>query len=545
MPRMASAGRHEAAVQAALRRIESDRIVERLWQGDPALWPQPSPGAAPAAERLGWLTLPDALPGLSAAAGEFATDARAHGFSDAVLLGMGGSSLGPEVMRSVLGGTPRGLTLHVLDTTVPAQILAVRERLDLTRTLFLVSSKSGTTVEPLSLYAYFTAALNQAGTADTGRHFVAITDPGTPLEDLASKEGFRRVFPAPTDVGGRFSALSAFGIAPAALLDAPLDALAAASQAMAHACRRPGPDNPGARLGASLGALAAEGRDKVTLILPPELQRLGLWIEQLLAESTGKTGRGLIPVSGEPQYDSAAYGQDRQFVFVRLAEGDNAASDAHAAALEQAGAPVERLEMPDRSALCAEFFRWEFAVTIASTVLGVYPFDEPDVNLAKDRARSALSRPAGVSAVAGARPADTADQALGRLLAESGEGDYLALAAFLPETEELTAAFGELRAAVTRRTGIATTFGYGPRYLHSTGQLHKGGPGSVLVLVLTASDPPSLPIPGEPHGFEALAAAQAAGDLDALKSLGRRTALASLGGDYAAAVRLLAASTVA
>ena len=540
---MASAGNHEAAVQAALRRIESDRVVERLWQGDPTLWPQPSPGAAPAAERLGWLTLPDALPGLSAAAGEFAADARAHGFSDAVLLGMGGSSLAPEVMSSILGGTPRGLTLHVLDTTVPAQILAVQERLDLAGTLFLVSSKSGTTVEPLSLHAYFTAALRQAGAADPGRHFAAITDPGTPLEDLAAKEGFRRVFRAPADVGGRFSALSAFGIAPAALLDAPLDALAGASQAMARACRRPGPDNPGVRLGASLGALAAEGRDKVTLILSPELQRLGLWIEQLLAESTGKTGRGLIPVSGEPQYDSAAYGQDRQFVYVRLTGGDNAASDAHAAALNKAGAPVERLETPDRSALCAEFFRWECAVAIASTLIGVYPFDEPDVNLAKEKARSALSRPAGASAVAGARPAETADEALGRLLAESSEGDYLALAAFLPETEELTAAFGELRAAVTRRTGIATTFGYGPRYLHSTGQLHKGGPGSVLVLLLTASGPAPLPIPGEPHGFEALAAAQAAGDLDALRSLDRRAALASLGGDYAAAVRLLAAST--
>ncbi len=305
---MASARPHETVVRAALHRIESDRVVERLWQGDPALWPQASPGAAPAAERLGWLTLPDALPGLSTAAGEFAADARAHGFSDAVLLGMGGSSLAPEVMRSILGGAPRGLRLHVLDTTVPAQILAVRERLDLAGTLFLVSSKSGTTTEPLSLYAYFAAALKQAGAADPGRHFVAITDAGTPLEDLAAKEGFRRVFQAPADVGGRFSALSAFGIAPAALLDAPLDALAGASQAMARACRHPGPNNPGARLGASLGGLAVEGRDKVTLILSPELQRLGLWIEQLLAESTGKTGRGLVPVSGEPQYDSAAYG---------------------------------------------------------------------------------------------------------------------------------------------------------------------------------------------------------------------------------------------
>ena len=535
--------RHEAGVQAALGQLQSDRVVERLWQKDPALWPEPSRGAAAAENRLGWLALPDALPDLISEAAALAAEARQGGFRDAVLLGMGGSSLAPEVMRGVLGSAPDGLRLHVLDSTVPAQILTVQERLDVSKTLFLVSSKSGTTVEPLSLYSHFRAALDAVGVGNRGDHFAAITDPGSPLEDLAGKEDFRHVFRAPADVGGRFSALSAFGVALAALISAPLDALGDASRAMARSCRKPGPGNPGTRLGAFMGCLASDdGRDKVTLILSPELRRLGLWIEQLLAESTGKIGKGLVPVAGEPPYDPAAYGTDRQFVYVRLSGGDNTASDAHAAALQQAGAPVERLEIPDRSALWAEFFRWEFAVAVASTLIGVYPFDEPDVNLAKEKARSVLGRPAAAGAGTDARPGETAEAALGKLLAQSREGDYLALAAFLPETEDLTAASEDLRAAVTGRTGVATTFGYGPRYLHSTGQLHKGGPDSVLVLLLTAGDAVPLPIPGEPHGFEALAAAQAAGDLDALRSLGRRAALTSLGGDYAAAVRRMAAS---
>jgi len=534
--------RHEATVQAAFRQVESDRVVERLWQKDPALWPEPSPGAESAVERLGWLALPDALPGVTSAAAAFATEVRDAGFRDAVLLGMGGSSLAPEVMRSVLGTAPGGLTLHVLDSTVPAQIIAVQERLDVTKTLFLVSSKSGTTVEPLSLCSHFTAALTEAGVESPADRFAAITDPGSPLEDRGPEEAFRRVFRGLADVGGRFSALSVFGVVPAALIGAPLDTLAGASRAMALACRRPGSENPGARLGAFLGGMAAEGRDKVTLILSPELQRLGLWIEQLLAESTGKLGKGLVPVSGEPPYDPETYGSDRQFVYVRLAGSDNAASDAHAAALEQAGLPVERLEMPDRGELWSEFFRWEFAVAVASALIGVYPFDEPDVNLAKEKARAALQGPAGAGAATDVRPEETAEAALGKLLPQTKQGDYLAVAAFLPETDDLTDAFGQLRSAVTSRTAIATTFGYGPRYLHSTGQLHKGGPGSVLMLMLTAADPVALPIPGEPHGFEALAAAQAAGDLDALRSLGRRAALTKLGGDYAAAARRLAAS---
>ena len=534
--------RHEDALQAAFRQVESDRVVERLWRRDPTLWPEPSPGAAPATDRLGWLALPDALPGLTSEAAAFAADAIGSGFQDAVLLGMGGSSLAPEVMGSILGNSPGALRLHVLDSTVPAQITAVQKRLDITKTLFLISSKSGTTIEPLSLYSHFRTALEEAGVDSPGGHFAAITDPGTPLEDLARKQGFRRVFLGQTDVGGRFSALSSFGVVPAALIGAPLDALVDASRAMARACRRAGPGNPGVQLGAFLGGLCAQGRDKVTLILSSELQRLGLWIEQLLAESTGKVGKGLIPVSGEPPYDPAAYGPDRQFVYVRLAGSGDAASDAHAAALQQAGAPVTRLDMPDRSALWSEFFRWEFAVAVASALIGVHPFDEPDVNLAKEKARSALGRPAAAGKGTDALPEETAEAAVGKLLSQTREGDYLAIAAFLPETEGLTEAIGELRAAVTARTGIATTFGYGPRYLHSTGQLHKGGPGSVSVLLLTAADPAALPIPGEQHGFEALAAAQAAGDLDALRSLGRRAALASLGGDYAATVRCLAAS---
>ncbi|MBM3957751.1 MAG: hypothetical protein FJ313_06825, partial [Gemmatimonadetes bacterium] len=339
---------HEAALRTALGRVRSERVVERLWRRDPSLWPEPSPGGAPASERLGWLALPDRLASVLPAAAALAAQARDAGLRDAVLLGMGGSSLAPEVMRSVLGSAPGFLRLHVLDSTVPAQILGVRERLDVAETLFLVSSKSGTTVEPLSLLSFFRAALQEAGARSPGDRFVAITDPGTPLEQRAAEGGFRRLFHGLPDVGGRFSALSAFGVVPAALIGAPLDALAEGARAVASGCRLPGADNPGVRLGAFLGGLATRGRDKITLILSPELERLGLWIEQLLAESTGKSGKGLIPIAGEPRYDPAAYGPDRQFVYVRLSGGRNALTDAHTAAIERAGLPSLRLEMPDR-----------------------------------------------------------------------------------------------------------------------------------------------------------------------------------------------------
>ncbi len=530
----------EAAVRSAAARLVSDRVAERVWQRDASLWPEPSPGAAPAADCLGWLDLPDALPAVIEEATGFAAEVRAAGFRDAVLLGMGGSSLASEVARAILPGGPEALTLHVLDSTVPAQIAAVQARLDLTDTLFLLSSKSGTTAEPLSLYRHFRAALEAAGAPAAGSHFAAVTDPGTPLEDFARVEGFRRVFRAPPDVGGRFSALSVFGVVPAALICDDLGPLARAARIMANACRDSGADNPGMRLGAVLGGLVAAGRDKVTLITPPVFDRLGLWIEQLLAESTGKLGKGLIPIAGESFFRPDEYGADRQFVYVRPREG-NDSCDGHTTELERAGQPVERVDMPDPGALWAEFFRWEFAVAAASSLIGVYPFDQPDVNLAKDRARDALSRTAGLDTVAGVRDGSPEETFLD-LLARTGAGDYLAIGAFLPETEDLTDAFGVLRQAVTRRTGIASTFGYGPRYLHSTGQLHKGGPDSAVMLLITAGDARAMPIPGEPHGFDSLAEAQAAGDLDALRSVGRRAATVSLSGDYPAAVRSMAAA---
>jgi len=531
---------HQAVVRTALAWVESERVIDRIWELDATLWPEPSAGAAAAGDRLGWLTLPDTLTDLTSTAKPFATEAGKAGLRDVVLLGMGGSSLAPEVMRSVLDGSPSGLNLHVLDSTVPAQIAAVQKRLDVTRTLFLVSSKSGTTVEPLSLYRYFTDVLQREGIDSPASRFVAITDPGTPLEDLARTQGFRRVFRGQPDVGGRFSALSPFGVVPAALTAASLGALTEACRALARACRLPAAENPGARLGAFLGGLAAQGRDKVTLITSPELRRLGLWIEQLLAESTGKTGKGLIPVSDEPSFDPTAYGPDRQFVCVRLAGDNNAALDARVAALGRAGLPVEHVEMADKNSLWAEFYRWEIAVTVASALISVYPFDEPDVNLAKDSARAALRRTGTPGQGAGAGLA--AKDAYRQLLANAQDGDYLAIGAYLPESDDLTDAFGTLRSAVTRRHGIATTFGYGPRYLHSTGQLHKGGPDSVLVLLLVAGDAARLPIPGESHGFDSLAAAQAEGDLAALHSLGRRAAVGELTGDYVAGVASMAES---
>ncbi|MBI3977872.1 MAG: glucose-6-phosphate isomerase, partial [Chloroflexi bacterium] len=373
-----------APVAAMLRELMGVRAVARLWAHDPALWKTEPEQVAEISERLGWLELPGAMAARLPELGAFADGVREAGFAHVVLCGMGGSSLWPEVLAQTFGAAPGYPRLIVLDSTVPAAVAAVDVRTEPGRTLYVISSKSGGTVEVMSFFAHFWAAVERAVGPAAGEHFVAITDPGTSLAELARSRGFRRTFLNPPDVGGRYSALSLFGLVPGVLIGLDLPALLAGAQAMARACAVEGERNPGLWLGAALGVAARAGRDKLTLAVSPAIDSLGLWLEQLLAESTGKEGRGILPVVGEPLGPPDAYGDDRLFVYLRLDGDANDDLDRDVAALRQAGQPVVTLRVPDRLALGAELVRWEVATAIASAVIGINPFDQPNVQESKD-----------------------------------------------------------------------------------------------------------------------------------------------------------------
>ena len=500
----ASLGELGPAVDERLERLSGEDVVGRIWRKDHRVW---KPAPTEIVDRLGWLSLVETMGERVAELEAFAKQVRADGFTQAVLLGMGGSSLAPAVLRQALGVADGALDLRVLDSTHPATIAAVERSVDVARTVFLVASKSGGTVETLSHLAYFLAKTGG------GEQFVAITDPGTPLEALAHSRGFRSVFLNPPDVGGRYSALSLSGLVPGALIGADLGALLDAAEEMACACNRcvPCADNPAAWLGAVLGEAAKAGRDKLTLVLPPEQASFGLWVEQLVAESTGKEGRGIVPVVGEDLGPPEVYGEDRLF----LALGDHAAL----APLEAAGHPVVRLGADGGAALGAEFFRFELAVAIAGYVLGINPFDQPNVAEAKLATQEVLD--AGVQ-----------DHGLDDLAALWGTvrpGDYVAIQAYLDETAETTAALRRARLAIRERHQVATNVAFGPRYLHSTGQLHKGGPATgIFIQVRDAGPDLDLAIPGTPYSFRALLDAQALGDLRSLRAHGRRVARVTL-----------------
>ena len=510
------------------------------------------------ADRLGWLDagvfLRPHLPELAS----FVNEICAEGYRDVVLLGMGGSSLGPEVLRrsflpsdgshANLGNHPR---LTLLDSTVPGQVAAVTAAIDPEHTLFIVSSKSGGTIETLSFYRHFRDLTESALSAHpelveggAGANFAAITDSGTPLERLGHEAGFRRVFLNPADIGGRYSVLSWFGMLPAALAGIDVSRLLDSAAAMRDQCLGADAEtNPGLRLGALLGAMTLAGRDKVTLITPPPIDSFGLWVEQMIAESLGKEGRGIVPVAGEPVLPPDCYGDDRLFVYLRtednsLPQGERArvrASDEAVERLEDAGHPVARLELADRYALGAEFFRWEYATAIAGSMLDVHPFDQPDVQGAKDNTDGLLD----TFLSQGRLPDRAPSGSIAALLKQANPGDYLAIMSYFPSDPEADALLDELRSRIMERRRIATTAGYGPRYLHSTGQLHKGGPGSGLYLQLTLARYEELPIPGQQYGFDVLAAAQAIGDYQALTNLGRRLVAVNLGDDAVSGLRRL------
>ena len=504
-------------VDARIARLRDENIVQRIWDRDATVWTGSNEG-----EWLGWLDLPNQDRAQVDRAVALAREMKAEGVASIVLLGMGGSSLAPEVLHSIIGRSDNFPILHVLDSTDPEQIASLERAIDVSRAVFLVASKSGTTLEVNILKDYFFhRAVDQLGEAQVGRRFVLTTDPGSKLESVANREGFRAVFPGIASVGGRYSALSNFGLLPAALIGGDPAMLLDRALDMARRCASEGPDNTAFELGAVLGELALGGRDKPTLIASPSVASFGAWLEQLMAESLGKQGKGIIPVAGESLSEPDAYGSDRVFVHLKSAAGPDAASDAIAERLERAGQPMIRIEWPDRHALGAEFFRWEFATAVAGAVLGVNPFDQPDVESAK----AATRRLALEYEQAGTLQDEVApmnDAAIAALLKQLSDGDYFAILAFIEMNQEHANALDAIRALVRDRWKVATTVGFGPRYLHSTGQAHKGGPNTGVFLMITCDHAVDLQVPGQAYTFGTIERLQARGDYAVLAERRRR-----------------------
>lgn len=536
---------HSFALGSLTNRVH-DRLVAwdeqnyavRMWDRDHTLWS--AEDIPDLANRLGWLRLPydtDQVPGIMA----FAEDART-GTDRVVLAGMGGSSMAPEVFANTFGSAPGHPSLTVLDSTHPEAVRAVAAGIDPARTLFLVASKSGGTIETLSLFRYFWGMVSSVHDRP-GDRFVALTDPGSGLESLAGERRFRRVFSTPPDVGGRYSALTPFGLVPAALIGMDIESLQAKAAVMADEC---GPDhpvvaNPGLRLGAVMGESALAGRDKLTYICSPAVAAFGAWVEQLVAESTGKNGTGIVPVAGEPVGDPDSYGEDRLFVFMAL-DGDQPSGwEGVQAGLRSRGHPIVGITLHHLEELGAEMFRSEMAVASAGSILGINPFDQPDVQVAKDLARQAMS-PEGLEGSVAEISSDSPRLAgaLGDWAAMIEPGDYAGIHAYLPMGGPATPALESLVPLLRDRYRVAITLGYGPRFLHSTGQLHKGGANNGVFLQIVDSPDLDIDIPEADFSFGELLEGQAAGDYQALSGRDRRVLRVQLTGDPRSAMETVA-----
>jgi len=527
----------EQAIAERLALWQEERVADRLWAHDGTLWAASGKPPDEVAAWLGWLDLPAEMSRRVDELQHLARDVRSDGYARAAVLGMGGSSLAPEVFSRVFGDRgpgPEGMELRVLDSTHPDAVRGFREWAQSARTLLIVSSKSGSTTEPNAFHA---AMADVAPALD----FVAITDPGSSLADLARAQEFRAIVDGRPDVGGRYSALSVFGLVPAALKGVDVERLLANAVATVEHCRRPGADNPGLWLGAWLGEATRSGRDKLTILAPEQLQPFADWIEQLVAESTGKQGKGIIPIVREPLLEAKEYSDDRIFVAINTHDRPGGQVNDVADQLEQLGHPVHRDELEDIYDLGGEFVRWEVATAAAGIVLGIDPFDQPNVQESKDatkalldeyRRTESLPQPAPLVAEAGVAAFGdpdalgdhpvTVDGALRALVETIEAGYYLAILAYLPQDPDVEAKLQRLRGRVGRHLGVATTLGFGPRFLHSTGQLHKGGPPSGVFLQVTAEPRRDLPIPGWEESFGTLVAAQALGDLESLQRRERR-----------------------
>ena len=550
-------------VEAARATARSEGWARKLWAGDGSLWT-----GADETKWLGWL--PAALgERIDVAALEaFQTEVAGAGFIHAVVLGMGGSSLGPEVLAETFGSRPDHPKLLVLDSTDPAQIARVEAEIDPARTLFIVSSKSGTTLEPNILEAYFFAAVEEAvGAGKAGGHFVAVTDPGSSLEKTAAEKGFRRTFLGDPAIGGRYSVLSNFGMVPAAAMGLDVRAFMESAAVMARSCSAGTPPaaNPGVDLGLVVGVAAKAGRDKLTFILSEGLGELGAWLEQLLAESTGKVGKGVIPIAGEPLGRPEVYGRDRLFAYLRL-DGDHPAQDEAVRALEEAGQPVIRITLADRDSLGQEFVRWEVATAIAGAVIGINPFDQPDVEAQKVKTRAltdayertgdwvpdraaaeadglaVYADDANLAALKNGGASLSLEALLGAHIKRANGGDYLALLAYVDRSHDHIEALQKVRKRLRDHTHAATALGFGPRFLHSTGQAYKGGPNSGVFIEITHDAMRDLPVPGRKFSFGLVERAQAKGDYDVLAERGRRLLRVHLGADVEQGLSRLAAA---
>ena len=527
------------AIESTLQTWDEQKICRRIWEKDHTVW---SPDPTELSNRLGWLRLPEKSLEQIETIQAFAAEISDAGMNHVVLLGMGGSSLAPEVFERTFGSASGYPELIVLDSTHPDAVRTVESTIDPARTLFVVASKSGTTLETLSFYRTFWDRVC-AVTSTPGSHFVAITDPGSALEKLAEDRQFRRVFGAPASVGGRYSALSVFGLVPAALIGVDIKLLIERARSMAYSSSDAvkASDNPSLRLGVTLALLAVEGIDKVTFFGSPKIAALPIWIEQLVAESVGKAGKGIIPVDGEALAAPDDYGRDRLFVAMSLkGDGDEQIAE-RLAALEAAGHPVLSLALRDKFDLGSEMFRWELATAAAGAVLGINPFDQPDVQLAKSLAKEAMASKGDGATVPDEGIVDAADQpTLSTALAEWAKvnlGDYVAIQAYLSPTEEAAASLQDIRTKLGQRLGVATTIGFGPRFLHSTGQLHKGGANNGLFLQFVDTPSEDLPVPETGFSFAELIEAQAIGDAKALAQRGRRVLRVNLGPDALAGLK--------
>jgi len=546
-------GRYNDGIRQRTAELTAARAAERIWQRDPTFWGGDAAREASVSNRLGWLDVPSWTRARLDELTRFAEQVRADGFRNAVVLGMGGSSLAPEVLRRTFGHRQGWPEMHVLDSTDPATIADLHRRVDPARTLFFVSSKSGTTLEAISLFRYFYQEVRTVLHDRAGESFVAVTDEGTPLQALAREHGFRRVFTNPADIGGRYSALSLFGMVPAAV--AGMDVAKLLDRGMAAADAARSGDGDALRLGAALGELALRGRDKATFVVAPSVDAFGLWVEQLIAESTGKQGRGILPVAGEPLGTPRHYGPDRVFIELRMEADSTGEEDALVGALVAEGQPVITIDLEDPYDLGREFFRWEFSIAVAGRVLEINPFDEPNVQESKDNTGRVLKEfaatgrldlaaiddakvPLALTATGHAAEGSLA-QVVAELLASTDEDGYLAITAYVRQTAETDVAFASIRQMVRDARRVATTLGYGPRFLHSTGQLHKGGPPKGVFLQVTAGDEADIAIPGAPYTFSQLKRAQAIGDFQALIDHGRPVLRVHLGRDVSGGLEAL------
>lgn len=528
-------GNFENSVQETLKSFQQQNLSERLWAQDPSLWKSDPAIQEKIENRLGWLGLVTAMPKMLETLKTFSASIQDAGFRDVFLLGMGGSSLCPEVLKQTFGSAPGYPRLTVLDTTDPEAIRYAEANCDLRKTLFILASKSGSTIEMLSLYRYFAKKLQGISGENIGKQFVAITDAHSPLEQIAVEKKFRRFFTTPSDVGGRYSALTYFGLLPAALLGMDLNALLESAEAMTAICAAsvPTETNPAIFLGAILGQLGKAGRDKLTFIPSESLSHFGIWAEQLIAESTGKEGKGLVPIDNEALGNPEVYGNDRLFIYLRLQTDDCDQLDQQVLALKKAGHPLIRIDIKNRYDLAGEFFRWEMATAVAAVVLAVNPFDEPNVSESKENTMAVLTRfeAKGELTLPPAQPSESGiafsgcinpeasaplSQTLDTFLTTVNPNAYVALMAYLAPSKKYNGLLQTLRTKIRDKYHLATTLGYGPRFLHSTGQLHKGGKRNGLFIQITIDEKTDLDIPEASYSFGILKRAQALGDFHSL-----------------------------